>query len=293
MNNLVETLCVQITLKCNLICTHCRAASSPRTKIDINLPLVKEFLSAVKSIGLKHVSISGGEPGVDKRIGDFTNWLLSEGFYVTITTNGTNHLLSQLKSSNVIPSRRLRINVSIDGAKDTHNEIRGDSNFQNTVLEIPKIKSWLGWVGVNTVITPKVRSSLPELVPFIKSLDVDRWALITPVPRGRYQEKDIDSSEILQMTLDSRVMVRNLGFDRKIVVYNFVGTPHTSMLVDANGLIRITGLNNKDDIIVGDLERFSIVPFGKAIELHKNSKLTKCFNWKNWKNEETHKDMSG
>jgi MoaA/NifB/PqqE/SkfB family radical SAM enzyme len=293
MIDLLETLCVQITLKCNLACTHCRAASSPKTSIDIDLLLVKKFLHDIKSIGLKHVSISGGEPGIDKRIGDFTNWLLTEGFYVTITTNGTNYLLPHLKSSNVIPNHRLRINVSIDGTKDIHNEIRGDSNFENIILEIPKIKSWLGWIGVNTVITPKVKSSLPELVPLIKSLDVDRWALITPVPRGRYQEKDANFSEILQMTLDSRVLVRNLGFDRKIVVYNFVGTSHTSMLVDANGLIRITGLKNRDDIIVGDLESFSIVPFGKAIELHKNSKSTKCFNWKNWEYEEPHKNISG
>ncbi|MCL4270605.1 MAG: radical SAM protein [Anaerolineales bacterium] len=286
MIDLLETLCVQITLKCNLACTHCRAASSPKTSVDIDLPLVKKFLYAIKAIGLKHVSISGGEPGIDKRIGEFSNWLISEGFYLTITTNGTTQLLSRLKSSNVHPSTRLRINVSIDGAKDIHNNIRGNANFEKIIVEASKIKSWLNWIGVNTVVTPTVKNSLPELVPYIKSLGAERWALITPMPRGRFKGDGSSPSEILQMTVDAKAMIQDLGFNGKVVIYNFIGTPHTSILVDVNGLIRVTGLSDKDDIVIGELKNFSLDKFSKSVEQYKKAKEQKCFNWKSWENDQ-------
>lgn len=88
-NPKLETLCVRLIKHCNLSCSHCRAGSSPYTKKKNKINSLRNVITDFVSLGLKHVSISGGEPFIDKRLPNFVNWLLNNGLHVTITTNGT------------------------------------------------------------------------------------------------------------------------------------------------------------------------------------------------------------
>ncbi len=62
MNIVLDTICVRVTTKCNMKCRHCWAPFSLKAT-DIDLNELTNFISRLKStIGLKHVSLSGGEP---------------------------------------------------------------------------------------------------------------------------------------------------------------------------------------------------------------------------------------
>lgn len=116
-NPKLETLCIRLTKHCNLSCSHCRAGSSPYTQEKNEVDKLKKIITDFISIGLKHVSISGGEPFIDKRMPSFANWLLNQGLHVTITTNSTVPVLDFFESNTLNPSKKLRLRVSIDGKK--------------------------------------------------------------------------------------------------------------------------------------------------------------------------------
>jgi 7-carboxy-7-deazaguanine synthase len=100
------------TSGCNLRCTWCdtpytswRAEGERRT--------VRELLAAAAVAGLRHVVVTGGEPLLQRELGDLTHALADAGHHVTIETAGTLapefacHLLSvSPKTSNSDPDGR-------------------------------------------------------------------------------------------------------------------------------------------------------------------------------------------
>lgn len=285
MKNIIETICVKVTSKCNLACTHCRANSELKNKPFIDLSFLKTFLLEAKTIGLKHVSLSGGEPGLDDRIGEFTKWLLKNQFYVTITTNGLSPLIAVLRSSQLVPNRFLRIYVSIDGGKDLNDQIRGEGCFEKTIKKVYEIKRWAAWVGLNTVIFPEICDSIDDLISLATKIGVNRWALITPVYQGSYSSRQVKIQDTLKFIKKIQAHIENSNFVGDTVIYNFVGTPHTSMIINTNGDILLQGIYEGDDVFVDNLENFQINRIKKVIT-KQNSRMNKTyFTWNKWDSE--------
>jgi MoaA/NifB/PqqE/SkfB family radical SAM enzyme len=280
MTDTLETICVRITKQCNLSCTHCRANSSPNTLDNINLDHLKTFLIRARILGLKHISISGGEPALDHELGDFTNWLLNENFYVTITTNGTIDIVSVLMNSNIIPTHFLRINVSIDGYKKINDQIRGNGCYEKALSTVGIIKRWSNWVGINTVVTKSVLDHFDEFIIDLKEFSIDRFALITPVKQDLLisTQEVFDRIKIIQAKLISK------DYNSNMVVYNFLETPNTSVLINTSGDITLSGVSYDDDIIIGNISDFNIQSIRKRIQQQKEAIEKTYFNWKKWKN---------
>lgn len=285
MKNMLETICVKVTNKCNLTCTHCRANAEIKNKPFIDLSILKTFLLEAETIGLKHVSLSGGEPGFDDRIGEFTKWLIKHRFYVTITTNGLSPLVKILRSSQFIPNKFLRIYVSIDGGKNLNDQIRGKGCFKKAIKKVYEIKKWVGWVGLNTVVFPEICDSIEDLISLATKIGVNRWALITPVFQGSYYTEHTRKQDILELTKKIKTQIKNSNFEGGIVIYNFIGTPHTSMIINTNGDILLQGIYEGEDVFVDNLEDFQINRIKKII-LKQNSRIKRTyFTWNRWDTE--------
>ena len=186
----LETICVRITNQCNLSCSHCRAGLPAKAAHKIDLEQLHYFISKAKSLGLKHISISGGEPTLDKRIWGFTKRLLDENFYVTITTNGTQDIISSLDRFKICPTPFLRINISLDGYETVNDKIRGEGLYRKAKYTARKVKQWLGWVGINTVITNNILEKIDEFIQDLNQLQINQLALITPVKQEHLIRKN-------------------------------------------------------------------------------------------------------
>src|SRR5262249_53107877 len=159
----LETLCYHITQHCNLACSHCRSGSSPETRLYSRTDQFIEFARrAVEELGLRHVSISGGEPSLDERLYDVIVELTSMGLFVSVTTNGVS-IGRLLTSSLHNHADRVRIRVSIDGPERVHDVIRGRGNFAKAFRSLQRIHERMGWVGMNTVATPTLLPLADEL----------------------------------------------------------------------------------------------------------------------------------
>jgi 7-carboxy-7-deazaguanine synthase len=100
------------TSGCNLRCTWC---DTPYTswRPEGERRSVRELLAAATAAGLRHVVVTGGEPLLQRELGELTRGLADAGHHVTVETAGTLapeftcHLLSvSPKTSNSDPKGR-------------------------------------------------------------------------------------------------------------------------------------------------------------------------------------------
>jgi len=132
-----------ITERCNLRCSHCYQESYSGKELGLEdlLELMAQFKDLLKfwrhaencqRIG-GHITVTGGEPFVRQ---DFLALLEvfsanSKHFSFAILTNG-----SSIDSAMARELRKLGprfVQVSIEGAQATHDKIRGEGNFEQTV----------------------------------------------------------------------------------------------------------------------------------------------------------------
>jgi len=102
------------TSGCNLRCAWC---DTPYTswQPEGRRYRVRELLAAASAAGLRHVVVTGGEPLLQRELGELTRGLAANGHHITVETAGTVapefdcHLLSvSPKTSNSDPEGRFR-----------------------------------------------------------------------------------------------------------------------------------------------------------------------------------------
>jgi 7-carboxy-7-deazaguanine synthase len=102
------------TSGCNLRCAWC---DTPYTswKAEGNRRAVRDLLAVATAAGVRHVVVTGGEPLLQRELGELTRGLAANGHHITVETAGTLapefdcHLLSvSPKTSNSDPEGRFR-----------------------------------------------------------------------------------------------------------------------------------------------------------------------------------------
>lgn len=253
MNNILETICIRVTKHCNLSCSHCRAGSSPFEKEYLNISNFKSRLKELKSIGLKHISISGGEPLLIKNIGEFMSFLIDQQFEVSITTNGTIELEKTDLQEFIKKTDKIRFRFSIDGDKDLHESIRGKNTFEKTVRNLATYKEWNGWISLNTVVFKDTLSSISNLLKKLDLDKIDEWAFISPVIRGNGKSMVVDKSNYPALLNNAEEILRSGKFNGNIKKWDFINSPNASVLLNANGDFVLSGISIEDDVFVTNL----------------------------------------
>lgn len=85
----LETLQVNITLRCNLQCRHCHVASSPLRREVMDEETMDHVLSATRVLRPKFVDITGGAPEIHPRFRQFVQSLTAIPVQVKVRTNLT------------------------------------------------------------------------------------------------------------------------------------------------------------------------------------------------------------
>ncbi|MDP6555066.1 MAG: radical SAM protein [Pirellulaceae bacterium] len=135
-----------VTERCNLRCAHCYQESYSGKELDFaDLLMVlwqyKELLAQwrdhAKQPGMRgHITVTGGEPFVRRDFLDLLEVFAAnrKRFSFAILTNGT--FIDDAMARRLRKLRPAFVQVSIEGSRVTHNEIRGSGNFERTVSAI-------------------------------------------------------------------------------------------------------------------------------------------------------------
>ena len=156
---------IKLTHDCNLSCTHCpfwrRKAGS------LSFPQVRSSLRTLYDWGVRIIIIEGGEPFLWRDGGYDVRNVVNEArelfFSVGVTTNGTFPI--EVDADNVW--------VSIDGLKDTHDHIRGQS-FERIMANIASSShpSIHAHITINSLNWKEVPKLVEFLSPKVKGITV-------------------------------------------------------------------------------------------------------------------------
>ncbi len=135
------TIFLLLTQKCNLRCLHCLNYSSKESATAPVIELeTKYILSAIDEIydhGGFVIKITGGEPLLRPDIFDILSYIDSKPINTIIFSNGLlidDHVINKLKLL-----KHARVRISIDGARNTNDKIRGKGSFDIAYNALKKL----------------------------------------------------------------------------------------------------------------------------------------------------------
>lgn len=281
---ILETICIRVLKRCNLSCSHCWAGSSPRETDIMPFIGIMEYIAKLHGAGLRHVSISGGEPFLYQDLGNLVREAIDMGLYVTVTTNGyMGGRYDKIAGTINLPvHRRLRLRVSIDGAESQHDAYRGNGSYRRAVSAASFIKARHGWVGVNTVVLAGVETTIQSLCQDLSEIDADQWALMTPMAKGSYECARIDVEEIRRNARIIQAVAHNMGVRADVVHWDYYLREHGHVLLESDGRVILPGYSSERDVIVGLYDKLSIEDIQKAITDDAYSESTEFYSWQEW-----------
>jgi MoaA/NifB/PqqE/SkfB family radical SAM enzyme len=125
-----DRISVNLTLRCNLSCSMCTTCYDAP---ELSLDEVRSIIDQTAEWGVEVFNPLGGEPFMRGDIEEILSYAVLQGFYVTLTTNGT--LITERRARSVagIPSDRLHFNISLDGDAESNDAVRGEGSYERAI----------------------------------------------------------------------------------------------------------------------------------------------------------------
>lgn len=169
---------ILLTEKCNLNCSMCIRGNQQGISLDVR-ELVK--ILEKNDFSEHDIVITGGEPSLHKEFVDIVKLMCGKSKTVTVTSNGTyNNYLGELSTY-----ENLFFQISLDGDKEKHNQIRGNRAFERTWETLVKMEELSIKYSVASVVSNKNRVEIFDLIPKLAGLSHMRyWRISYEMPFG-------------------------------------------------------------------------------------------------------------
>ncbi len=201
---------------CNLTCTHCLVNSSPASDRGLSTSHLRDIIDQAVDCGAERFYLTGGEPfarlDIFELIELITNKRKADQI---ILTNATLLRGGRLKKLSSFSRERLRLQISLDGARpETNDPIRGKGTF-NQIREGVLNVTRLGFpVSLTTVVTKENLQDLPEITSLAKDWGAQSQHLMWMHRRGRVMETKPHSfpstSELIEMVRVTKQRAQSL-----------------------------------------------------------------------------------
>jgi len=195
-----------LTDKCNLRCSHCYQDDhiEAGTDLDKMLDIPEQFKCLVlffrdqgKPNIKGHITLTGGEPLVKKGFYELLVEInrLKEYFTFSILTNAT--LIDIVWVQKLKSLNPKYIQVSLDGDKNKHDEIRGQGSFEKSTKAIKLLRSANIRVLVSFTATKMNYLLFSSVSAICRRLDVNFLWSDRLIPEGNAKSKNISENEML------------------------------------------------------------------------------------------------
>ncbi len=124
------------TYQCDSNCIHCLSAGKTAAKGEISTEDAKKLVDKVAEFGATFFGITGGQPFLRKDLFEVLEYATKKGLYTSIITDG--RLLDEEALKNIV-KLQTKISVSIDGAKETNDAIRGEGAYEAALSAIKRL----------------------------------------------------------------------------------------------------------------------------------------------------------
>lgn len=186
-----DSVSLAITDRCNLKCKMCDYwKQNKENKNPLNLKEYEELFKDLARYKVKRIQFTGGEPLLRPDLLDILYVAKSNGFEISLITNGT--LINEIKGKDLIELVDT-IDISLDSPyPDIHDSIRGvPGTFHKTTRTIKLLSNLRKEIGrevkitVCSVITNSGLHNPKEMLLLLKELGADRL-IYNPASSGPY-----------------------------------------------------------------------------------------------------------
>lgn len=181
----------EITLRCNLRCSHCGSwAGLPRSN-ELNTQECFRLCEELAELGCEDVSFMGGEPFLRKDWFSIAQCVKNLGMNLNIVSNGT---ILEKHIEKICQLEPKVVGISLDGLKESHEKIRGRGTFEKTVRALELLRE----KGVQTtVITAVSKINFKDLLEMKNLLYKEgiNWQIQVAMPLGNFQKEQMLSKE--------------------------------------------------------------------------------------------------
>jgi radical SAM protein with 4Fe4S-binding SPASM domain len=172
---------LQLLHQCNLRCRHCylEPPRPERLALTDALTITSEFTDK----GGLRLLLSGGEPLLYPDLIEFLTATADRGIRRILLTNGTlvtDHILAKLKVD--------EIQISLDGWRKGHEQLRGPGTFDQTVRGIRLVQEAGVPLSIATMIHKGNLSEFEELARFMEEIGAIEWGVDLPCLSGSWND---------------------------------------------------------------------------------------------------------
>ena len=159
---------ISITRHCNLKCAYCFYDHEMKYRHDLPFEEWDLFFHELKSLGVRNITLSGGEPFIRKDIWKILDSLVDSRLRIAILSNGT-----LIDESAILKLQKVRhhldyIQLSVDGScPEVHDLSRGAGTFHRVISALRLLKSAKIPVCVRATINRHNVDDLENLTHFL------------------------------------------------------------------------------------------------------------------------------
>jgi radical SAM protein len=191
------TIAWEVTRACAYACVHCRADAQHQPAPD-ELSREEGFrlIDRLAEFGSPILVFTGGDPMMRRDLFDLVAYATQKGLRCSLTPTAT-ALPTQARLQKAREAGIRRIALSLDAPRpQVHDDFRQVEGSWERTLRILHNAQAVGLSAqVNTTVTRYNLDLLPEMVPFIESVQAVQWSLFFLVPTGRAQSAWMISPE--------------------------------------------------------------------------------------------------
>jgi nif11-class peptide radical SAM maturase 3 len=173
----------EITLKCNLACSHCGSRAGHERAKELSTEEALDLVKQMAEVGIKEVTLIGGEAFLRPDWLEIAKAINDAGMLCGMTTGG--YGISLETAQRMKEAGIQTVSVSIDGLEATHDRLRGRKGSWKYAF---KTMSHLREVGIsfgcNTQINRLSAPEFPRIYECIRDAGARAWQIQLTVPMG-------------------------------------------------------------------------------------------------------------
>jgi MoaA/NifB/PqqE/SkfB family radical SAM enzyme len=155
----------EVTHRCNLRCSYCDR--NTRLSREMSKDDILAALGGLHRLGMRAVSLDGGEPLVHEHIDTIVGWLFDRGVLLRINTNGV-----LIPRHQVAIMHMAKVKISLDGPDSVHDAVRGHGSFDRAVRGALLARELGCTVELTCVVGPHNADHIEDLLEIAKKLEL-------------------------------------------------------------------------------------------------------------------------
>lgn len=173
---------IDITRRCNLRCKHCYASKDVEKEMDTKE--MKKLLKEIAEDNVFEVIFTGGEPFMRKDFFELLEYAKDLGLTSVILSNVTT--VTREDAEKLMRLNVMRVQTSIDGLKEVHDDFRGvNGTFEKTIEGIKNLTDAGMNVRVNCAQLSKNVKEIDRLLELCADIGVVEFAWYELLPSGK------------------------------------------------------------------------------------------------------------